>query len=137
MAVTQAWLWFLGVLLFSRGQMGAGLEGHPRRVPSQGLLYSEESWEGYNLLTGIGGTVMFISGVLFFVVLFRTLAKQPSEAPVPMPVSETVHGADEAPQILDRIGFWVIVTFVLIAIAYVPVFLSHTYEFNSPGFTLF
>ena len=30
-----------------------------------------------------------------------------------------------------------IVAIVLIAIAYVPVFLSHTYGFDSPGFTLF
>jgi len=137
MAVTQAWLWFLGVLTFSRGQMGAGLEGQPRRVPSQGLAYAEDSWEGFNILTGIGGTVMFISGVLFFVVLFRTLANRPGGEAVPMPVSETIHGSDESPKIMDRIGLWAVVAIVLIAIAYVPVFLSHSYEFNSPGFTLF
>jgi cytochrome c oxidase subunit 1 len=136
-AVVQAWLWFLGVLAFSRGQMGAGLLGQPRRIPSNAALYSQDSWDIYNTLTGIGGTVMFISGCLFFVVLFKTLSRAPGGEPVVMPISETIHGSDEAPGILDRIGFWTIIAFVLIAIAYIPVFLSHNYEFTSPGFTLF
>lgn len=136
-AVAQAWLWLAGVLLFSRGQMGAGLLGQPRRIPSQAAPYGLESWEGYNVLTGIGGTIMFVSGILFFWVLFRILTNRATGDVPDMPVAETVHGADESPAILDRIGLWSVVAVVLILIAYVPVFLSHTYEFTSPGFSLF
>lgn len=136
-AVWQAWLWFTGVLLFSRGQMGAGLEGQPRRLPTALASYGDNAWDGYNILTGIGGTIMFISGVLFFWVLFRILTNEKTGEVPEMPVSETIHTASEGPAILDRIGLWVIVAFVLIAIAYVPVFLSHHYEFTSPGFNLF
>jgi len=136
-AVTQAWLWFIGVLMFSRGQMGSGLEGQPRRIPSSQALYGDEAWEGYNILTGIGGTVMFISGVLFFWVLFRILTNRATGEVPDMPVSETIHGKDETSPIYDRIGLWTVVAVVLILIAYIPVFLSHNYEFTSPGFVLF
>jgi len=136
-AVVQAWLWFLGVLTFSRGLMGAGIEGQPRRVPAGSLAYALDSWHLYDLMTGIGGTVMFVSGVLFFVVILRTLASKVTGEVYEMPLSETMHGDEGSPAILDRVGLWVIVAVVLIAIAYVPVFLNHAYQFKSPGFSLF
>jgi cytochrome c oxidase subunit 1 len=136
-AVVQAWLWFLGVLTFSRGLMGAGIEGQPRRVPAASLAYALDSWHLYDLMTGIGGTVMFVSGVLFFVVILRTLASKVTGEVYEMPLSETMHGDEGSPAILDRVGLWVIVAVVLIAIAYVPVFLNHAYQFKSPGFSLF
>jgi cytochrome c oxidase subunit 1 len=136
-ALTQAWLWFIGVVTFSRGQMGAGLEGQPRRIPSNSALYSDEAWEGFNILTGLGGTIMFISGVLFFWVLFRTLSNRATGEVPDMPVAETIHGADETAPIFDRIGLWTVVAVVLILIAYIPVFIMHNYEFTSPGFMLF
>jgi heme/copper-type cytochrome/quinol oxidase subunit 1 len=123
--------------MFSRGQMGAGLEGQPRRLHTQLASYTEEAWEGYNILTGIGGTIMFISGVLFFWVLFRTLTNRATGEVPDMPVAETIHGADETSPILDRIGLWTVVAVVLILIAYIPVFVMHNYEFTSPGFMLF
>jgi cytochrome c oxidase subunit 1 len=136
-ALWQAWLWFSGVLLFSRGQMGAGLEGQPRRLPTSLASYSDSGWDAYNIMAGIGGTIMFISGVLFFWVLFRTLSNRVTGDVPDMPVAETIHGKDETPGILDRIGLWTVVAVVLILIAYVPVFLLHNYEFTSPGFLLF
>jgi cytochrome c oxidase subunit 1 len=139
LAVIQAWLWLIGVFTFSRGQMGGGLEGMPRRFYSSQVGYAEESWEFWNILTGVGGMIMFVSGVMFFTVIIATLLNQdrvPLEE-MEMPVSETKFGSEVAPAILDRLGLWTIVAFVLIAIAYVPVLLNHSFDFTSPGFRLF
>ena len=79
---------------------------------------------------------MFVAGLLFFVVIFGTLIhrkKAPPKALV-MPVSETMNDASTSPKILDRLWLWVGVTLALIVLAYGPVFLTHTYQFNSSGF---
>ena len=82
---------------------------------------------------------MFISGLLFFIVMIGTwLSKRPATPEeLDMPISETIHGGSETPSILDRMGLWFIVAVVLVIIAYVPVFLTHSYNFTSQGFTLF
>jgi cytochrome c oxidase subunit 1 len=135
-ALTQVWLWFGGVLLFSNGQMTAGLQGQPRRLQTTGAEFLESSWEWHNIQTGIGGTIMFISGLLFFTVLLRTLLNKEREE-VEMPIAETIVGLEGNPAILDRLGLWTVVSVVLIAIAYVPVFLFTDFDFSSPGFRLF
>ena len=135
-ALTQVVLWFVGVLAFSRGQMGAGLEGQPRRLQTTGAAFLEESWEWQNVLSGIGGTIMFVSGMLFFLVIVMTLLNK-ERVQIDMPISETIVGVEGNPPILDRLGLWTFVSVVLIAIAYIPVFLFTDFDFTSPGFRLF
>lgn len=135
-ALTQVWLWFGGVLLFSNGQMTAGLLGQPRRLQVSNTDFVESSWDFHNIQTGIGGTIMFVSGLLFFTVLVRTLLNKEREE-VEMPIAETIVGSEGNPAILDRLGLWTFVSVALIAIAYVPVFLFTDFDFSSPGFRLF
>jgi hypothetical protein len=52
------------------------------------------------------------------------------------PVAYCIRPKSQTPAILDRIGLWTIVGVVLIAIACIPVFLTHNYEFTSRGFYL-
>jgi cytochrome c oxidase subunit 1 len=139
MALTQVWLWFIGVLLFARGQMWSGIEGQPRRLWVQGAPYIEEGWESGNVLTGLGGTLMFISGILFFAVMIGTLLskKQESGEEFEMPVSETVHTEKDSPGILDRLGLWMIAAVILVLIAYIPVLLFTEWTFPSPPWQLF
>lgn len=136
LAQIQPWLWFGGVLIFSRGLMAAGIEGQPRRVPvSLGAQnYFEESWKVFDYMTGIGGSIMFISGVLFLVVMIGTLLRDEKsvEGRVAFPLSNIIHGPKNSPAWLDNYMLWTIVAIVLIAIAYVPVFLNHEYGFTSP-----
>ena len=79
---------------------------------------------------------MFISGVLFFTVMYRTLRSKET-AVTEMPIAETIVDGKTTPLILDRLGLWVVITVLLILIAYVPVFLSHSFDFTSPGFRLY
>ena len=137
-ALWQAWLWIIGVFTFSRGQMASGLEGQPRRLYVTESAYIEESWEFWNVLSGIGGLIMFVSGVLFFVVILKTLAgKASAEAAIDMPISETIHDRTETPAWLDRAGLWFAVAVVLVLIAYIPVFVTHNYQFTVPPFLLY
>jgi len=79
-----------------------------------------------------------LSGVLFFVVMIGTWLrkKSPEGLATEFPVAECIHPKSQTPAILDRIGLWTVVGIVLIAIAYLPVFLTHNYEFTSRGFYL-
>ena len=139
MALAQVWLWFIGVLLFARGQMASGIEGQPRRLWVQGAPFIEEGWESGNVLTGLGGTLMFISGVLFFVVIVGTLLSKREESAeeFEMPVSGTIHTEKDAPKVFDRLGLWMIVAVVLVLIAYVPVLVFTDWTFPSPPWQLF
>ncbi|MDJ0960268.1 MAG: cbb3-type cytochrome c oxidase subunit I [Acidimicrobiia bacterium] len=136
LGVLQAWLWLIGVMVFSRGQMAAGIEGQPRRLFTTASAYIDESWEVWNIVAGIGGMIMFVSGVLFFVVIGGTLL-QKQRVTVEMPVSECIHDRTETPRWLDRAGLWFVVAVVLVLIAYLPVFITHNYEFNVLPFTLY
>jgi hypothetical protein len=78
---------------------------------------------------------MVLSATLFFIVLIGTLLqKKGSAGEVEFPVAECIHGSGESAAWLDRIGVWTAVGVLLIAIAYFPVFMTHDYNFTSPGF---
>lgn len=74
LASTQIYLWFVGMLLFSFSMMYLGVLGSPRRTYD--VTYSTplaSQWAPYLLTTAIGGTLLFISILLFLYVIFRTL----------------------------------------------------------------
>jgi cytochrome c oxidase subunit 1 len=88
----------------------------------------------------VGGTLMFIGVMLFFLVIGLTIvAGRRGEQPSDIPVSETL----TAPALtgweprLDRLGWWFAAAVLLIAIAYGPFFLSYAPEAVSPGFRVY
>ncbi|MEM9607280.1 MAG: cbb3-type cytochrome c oxidase subunit I [Actinomycetota bacterium] len=121
LAVAQGWLWFVGVLTFSRGQMMGGIEGMPRRTLINSAPYLEDnpSWEMANTLTGIGGSVMFLSAVLFFFVILRTIfTNRAAVGVMQIPVAEVTHGPRPSWRILDQLGIWALVAVVLSLLIY-------------------
>lgn len=140
MAVAQGWIYGVGVLVFGRGMASAGLEGMPRRTDMLEAPYSKASWELAGLLTGIGGTIMFIGAGLFFVVLLGTVFLGARRENQTIPFAETIHPPEASGWTLklDRLAIWVAVTIILILIAYGP-FLAYYLppKLISPGFTFF
>lgn len=136
-ALAQAWMWFIGVLIFSRAQIVGGLAGLPRRLNMSTLPESYaaaiEGLASSNLWTAVGGTIMFISAVLFFVVIGMTLWRGEAGAIEPMPVAEAMRDSSESWPLLDNWKVWVGVAVALIVLAYGPVFLTYTPNFVSPG----
>ena len=127
LALAQAWLWFVGVLLFARGQIAAGLLGELRRSSIGEAPYRDLISAGLdNWLTAIGGTLMVISGLLYFiVVLWTVFAGRRLTQPLEIPVAEMRFGARETSPRLDQLGFWFLIAVILVAIAYIPTILLY------------
>lgn len=123
-ALAQAWLWTIGVLIFARGQMSGGIDGMPRRSAIGEAPYTQLlNWGLSNQLTALGGMVMGISGLLFFVVTIITL-RGGKPVTVDVPVSAATIGAGALTPQLDRLGRWFGLAALLAALAYVPVFIA-------------
>ncbi len=140
LANASNWLYTIGVLIFARGMISGGLDGMPRRTFMAEATYSSPNWELPGMLTAVGGSMMFVAVMLFFVTIGLTLVVgRKGEAPKDIPVSRTLTPPATTgwePR-LDRLGWWVIAAIVLILIAYGPFFLGYEPNFVSPGFRLF
>ncbi|RMH68406.1 MAG: cytochrome C oxidase subunit I [Actinomyces sp.] len=132
-ALAQVWLWLIGVLTFSRGQMWGGIEGMPRRTYISAAPYVDaqgSSWDWSNALTAIGGSLMFISAVLFFVVIIATLNHSKAVTGVQeIPVAELVHGPKRSWAIVDELKIWAAVAMILTVIVYGEV-IAHYWPLN-------
>ncbi len=128
MALASSWIYTIGVLIFARGMISAGLEGMPRRIFRAQASYNNPSWDLGGMLTGIGGTLMFVAVMLFFLVVGLTIfAGRKGEGPADVPVSQTLTAPSRVgwELTLDRLGLWVIVAIALIAVAYGPFLLTY------------
>ena len=97
--------------------------------------YLQPEWKALLPLVGIGGSILFLSSMLYFVNLVLTLTVSRAPAPAVPEFAEALSGPDHAPAALDRWRPWLVLAVVLIAIAYVPtlVRLAVTTPFNTPG----
>jgi cytochrome c oxidase subunit 1 len=139
-AVLQSFLWFVGVLGCSRGQIMGGLDSMPRRTQIADAVYLDlnPSWDSANLLTMLGGVVMFVAGVLFFVVILATIFNNRMvDTTQEIPVAEVIHGPRETWGFLDRLGLWTVIAVVLSVVVY-GITIWHYWPYNgvSPGIRL-
>ncbi len=142
-AVAQSWVYTVGVLIFARGMISGGLEGMPRRTFWAESAYAAEKseWILAGALTGIGGTLMTIGAVMFFLVIVMTaLVGKKGAQPMDIPISETLTAPARSgwELRLDHMWFWVIVAIVLILMAYGPFFITHLPpDLVSPGYRFY
>ena len=123
-ALWQAWLWAIGVLIFARGQMSGGIDGMPRRSAIGEAPYTQLlDWGLANALTALGGIVMAISGLLFFIVIIATIVRD-EPAFVDVPVAQPRPESSAIPLRLDRVGLWFGLALLLAAVAYLPVLVA-------------
>ena len=119
-AVAQGWMWMVGVLSFSRGLMANGVAGQPRRTEINSAAYAaDHNWGLGNVMTGLGGLLMFLSACVFFTVILKTIYNKQRVTEVQrVPHSEVMHGPRVKNVLLDRVGVWAAVAAVLIVIVY-------------------
>ncbi len=135
LAVVQSWLWFIGVMVFARGMHWAGLLGVPRRVPISLANYWQPEWQLPSLLTAAGGTIMYLGGLLFFLVFVLSLfGKRVTVDEAEYAFAEALSPSERAPRLFERWGVWIGAAIVLIVIAYGPFLTNYTYNFVAPGF---
>jgi cytochrome c oxidase subunit 1 len=136
MALAQCWLWFVGMLIFSIALHQLGLMGMPRRTMISQAAYFQPEWRALLPWVGVGGTLLFISGVLYLLNLVLTATVSRAPAPAAPEFAEAVAPAAEGPAILNRLRPWVVMAVLLIVVAYGPTLarLVATSRFDAPGF---
>lgn len=135
LALAQVWLWFVGMAIFSHALHRLGLMGMPRRTMIGASAYLQPSWEKVLPLVGIGGTILSVSALLYFLNLVLTLVASRQPAPAAPEFAQALSGPEHAPAILDRWRPWLALAVVLILIAYGPtlVRLAVTTPLSTPG----
>lgn len=138
-ALWQAWTWFVGMTIFSRGMHWIGLLGAPRRTMLGVAIqnYGNGDWRVPTIFVGVGGLILLVSGTLFFVNMIMTPFFSKEKAEVDMPIAEPAH-PEVIPGWLNNWQPWLIGTIVLILVAYGPMLIQliSQAQFTSPGFNL-
>jgi cytochrome c oxidase subunit 1 len=139
--VAVPYLWLAGVALFSVALSVNGIDGEPRRT-NLGLSYTNPNsdlfvaeWLPLARLTAVGGSVMALSMVAYFGVLFTTLLSRRTAEPVlEFPEAEAYH--DEDAGFVRDFRPWVIVAALLCVVAYAPALydVSRATFFGSSGY---
>jgi cytochrome c oxidase subunit I len=135
LALAQVWLWFGGMLIFSPALHELGLRGMPRRTMIGHISYMQPQWKTLLPLVGIGGAILFLSALLYFLNMALTVTASRRAAQPAVEFAETVSGPDHAPAFVDRWQPWLVAAIVLIAVAYGPtlVRLAATTPLTTPG----
>lgn len=138
-ALWQAWIWFVGMAIFSRGLHAVGLLGAPRRTMLGVAMenYGNGEWRVPLMMVGIGGAILLVSAILFFLNMIMTAYFSKEKAQVEMPIAEPLN-AELTPAWLDSWKPWLVGTVALIVIGYGPMLfqLIRDVAMTSPGFNV-
>jgi cytochrome c oxidase subunit 1 len=112
-----------------------GMLGAPRRTMLAAATYVQPEWKHLMSLVGIGGTILFLSSLLYFLNIVLILVASRGPAPAVPEFAEALSGPEHAPAALDRWRPWIVLAFVLIAVAYGPTLirLAATTPLTTPG----
>ena len=121
--LAQVLLWFLGMTFMSNSMHRQGLIGVPRRTAEP-----EYSGFGYDVAVGsmgelnmqvvLGGTLLFVSLVLFLLVVVMTVLGDRSDEVPDNEYADTLSGPEDAPLVLDNLKLWTAIAVVLVILAY-------------------
>lgn len=139
-ALACAWTWFIGMIFFSGGMHWLGLVGAPRRVPFSTATYSLPSWQIPQILTGIGGAILFVASILYFVTILGTVfSKKKGVGEEIIPIAEAEVDSSHTPAWLDAWKTWIIISIILVVIGYGPILIQMfmNMNLNAPGFKLY
>jgi cytochrome c oxidase subunit 1 len=131
------YIWTLGIMIFSTGLFFGGAAGEPRRT-NLGVSYADPhsplyhaDWKVANITGSVGGIIMTIAALMFFVVFFATLfGKATKQGALELIVSEPYH--DERVPAVQSFTPWLIGAALLLVIAYAPP-LTETIRSRFPG----
>ena len=136
-ALAQAWVWFVGMIIFSNAMHVLGLLGAPRRTPLGDATYVPDEWNGHLLRSSIGGAILLVSVILYGVVMVMTWRgkKVPADQVPEVPIAESMRDPQLTPLWLDRFRPWLIAAGALLVIAYGPQLVDQIWNMNlnSPG----
>ena len=122
-ALVQVVLWFVGIVFMTNSMYRAGLVGVPRRTAEpqyQGFEYDVGvgSMGELNAQLALGGTLLFISAMLFLALMLLTAFNTDSEPIVDGTIPPALSGPEDSPNVLDNLALWFGIAFVLVVLAY-------------------
>jgi cytochrome c oxidase subunit 1 len=135
--VCVPYIWTLGIMFFSTGLFIGGSGGEPRRT-NMGMTYTNPDsrlyhadWQTARILGTIGGTIMALAALIFFIVFFATLlSKRAKQGELELIVSEPYH--DERVPWVQSFTPWLAGAALLLVIAYAAP-ITQTIRSNFPG----
>src|SRR6516225_8079221 len=135
--VWTPYIWTLGIMIFSTGLFIGGAAGEPRRT-NMGLTYTNPQsplyhadWQTAKMLGSLGGTIMALAALMFFIVFFATLfSRSTKQGALELVVSEPYH--DEHVRAVQSFTPWLVGAALLLVIAYAPP-ITQTLRSNFPG----
>lgn len=124
LALTQAVSWVIGMYLFSHSMHSLGIMGMPRRTAINAAPYKMAEWSDDLTLVGIGGTVLFVSALLYFANILLTVFVSRKPAPAMPPFAKpTMPASPRVAALFDRWWLWLTLSAALILLAYAPTLL--------------
>ncbi len=124
LALLQSYLWLVGMLIFSFANLATGRMGVPRRTDlGLSTYHFPPIVEHLEKMSAVGGVILYISSLLFFIVLVGTLifGKRTQEETISLPITEAYQTEMEAPKVFDNWKVWIGLAVILILVAYIPV----------------
>ena len=120
--LVQVVVWFIGMALMSNAMHAQGIMGVPRRTAEpeySGFEYATMfgGYEELNIQIAIGGTLLFVSTVLFIGNLLLTMGN-PTVSGLAEPLPPALSGPDDSPRVLDNLRLWVGIALTLVVLAY-------------------
>ncbi len=135
LALLQSWLWFVAMGLFSFALHDLGMLGMPRRTMISAAPYLQPEWHALQVLVGLGGSLLFVSALLYFFNLCMTCVASRAPAPEMPTFAEALSGPEEGPAILERWQPWLVLTVIFLVLAYAHplIHLVSNTTLNVPG----
>ena len=119
MALTQLWLWFIGMLVLTLPWHVLGLDGQPRRISS--TPYDQvlvDSWQVNQIAMIVGGIILLLSALLLIFNLMKTHGNAQAETNLEVEYAEPVHAVLRMPPLMNGFGFWCLLVLVYMIASY-------------------
>jgi cytochrome c oxidase subunit 1 len=121
--LAQVLLWFLGMTFMTNSMHRQGLIGVPRRTAEpqySGFDYEVAvgSMSELNMQVVVGGTLLFISTILFLAVVVMTVLGDKVDGLPENGYADTLSGPEDSPLVLDNLKLWTAIAVMLVILAY-------------------
>jgi cytochrome c oxidase subunit 1 len=119
LALTQLWLWFIGMLVLTLPWHVLGLDGQPRRISS--TPYDQvlvDKWQPNEVAMIVGGVILVVSALMLVFNLMKTHGNAQAETRLEVEYAEPVHAVLRMPPLMNGFGFWCLLVLVYMIASY-------------------